>query len=68
MSVPCAYRVQGGNYVCLLAESRVKSLFLRIICALGSSYHIYSARKINNYLVLIMKNLDALEHKKKQRG
>lgn len=64
MSVPCGYRVQGGNYVCLLAEGRVKSLFFRITCASGSSYQIYSARKMNNYLVLIMKNLDPLEDKK----
>lgn len=61
----CLYLVRtGGNYVCLLAEGRVKSLFFRITCASGSSYPIYSARKINNYLVLIMKNLDALEDKK----
>lgn len=61
MSTPCAYRVQGGNYVCPFTESRGKSLFFRITCASGSSYHIYSARKMNNYLVLIMKNLDALK-------
>lgn len=64
MPAPCVYRVQGGDYVCLLAEGRVKSLFFRITCASGSSHLIYSVRKINNYLVLIMKNLDALEDKK----